>query len=185
MQVSVNGQNVALTAADPTIPVFTGKAETGSDTKYKYVVAGKAEPFDRALPTGASTYNDFYERPVTYANIPELPWPIEENVSNNVVISNEMMENCLFLYFGPFSLFPSSSHDTPQTLCATRTELDRNIPPPPATRTLTHTPHTTKTHPHTTKTHPTRPTTPRSLSCGVHKQPVYLPLPTPTHPATT
>ncbi|KAG0356969.1 hypothetical protein BG005_004054 [Podila minutissima] len=79
VQVSVNGQNVALTAADPTIPVFTGKAETGSDTKYKYVVAGKAEPFDRALPTGASTYNDFYERPVTYANIPELPWPIEEN----------------------------------------------------------------------------------------------------------
>ncbi|KAF9025907.1 hypothetical protein CPC16_010294 [Podila verticillata] len=79
VQVSVNGQNVALTAADPTVPVFTGTAETGSDTKYKYVVAGKTEPFDRALPTGASTYNDFFDRPVTYANIPELPWPIEKD----------------------------------------------------------------------------------------------------------
>ncbi|KAF9402999.1 hypothetical protein BGZ94_004753 [Podila epigama] len=80
VQVSVNGQNHALTAADPSVPVFTGTVETGSDTKYKYVVAGKAEDFDRPLPTGrTSTYNDFIDRPITYADIPELPWPIEKD----------------------------------------------------------------------------------------------------------
>ncbi|KAG0335617.1 hypothetical protein BG004_008380 [Podila humilis] len=81
VQVSVNGQTVALTAADPTVPVFTGTAETGSDTKYKYIVAGKAEAFDRALPAAGrtSTYNDYIDRPVTYADIPELPWPIEKD----------------------------------------------------------------------------------------------------------
>ncbi|KAG0214749.1 hypothetical protein BGX33_001866 [Mortierella sp. NVP41] len=80
VQVSVNGAAHALTAADPTIPYFTGTVETGSDTKYKYVAGGKTEAFDRVLPAGASaTYNDFLDRPITYANIPELPWPIEKN----------------------------------------------------------------------------------------------------------
>ncbi|KAF9084560.1 hypothetical protein BGX27_003762 [Mortierella sp. AM989] len=80
VQVSVNGQLTALTAADPTIPVFSGAAETGADTKYKYVAGGVTETFDRALPTGRTeTYNDFLNRPVTYADIPELPSPIEKN----------------------------------------------------------------------------------------------------------
>ncbi|KAG0367336.1 hypothetical protein BGX24_003278 [Mortierella sp. AD032] len=80
VQVTVNGQTTTLTCADPlTIPVFTGSVETGADKKYKYVAGGRAEAFERDLPTGASTYNDFLDRPVTYANIPELPWPIEKN----------------------------------------------------------------------------------------------------------
>ncbi|KAG0355062.1 coth protein-domain-containing protein [Gamsiella multidivaricata] len=80
VQVSVNGQLTALTAADPTLPIFTGAAETGADTKYKYVAGGTAETFDRELPSGKTeTYNDFLDRPVTYANIPELPWPIEND----------------------------------------------------------------------------------------------------------
>ncbi|KAF9128739.1 hypothetical protein BGW39_004800 [Mortierella sp. 14UC] len=79
VQVSVNGQVTALTAADPTIPVFTGSAETGADKKYKYVAGGRTEGFERTLPTGASTYNDYLDRPITYANIPELPWPIEKD----------------------------------------------------------------------------------------------------------
>jgi hypothetical protein len=81
VQVSVNGQVTALTAADPTIPVFTGSAETGADKKYKYVAGGRTESFERTLPTGTSTYNDFLDRPITYADIPELPWPIEKDVS--------------------------------------------------------------------------------------------------------
>lgn len=116
VQVSVNGQNVALTAADPTVPVFTGTAETGSDTKYKYVVAGKTEPFDRALPTGASTYNDFFDRPVTYANIPELPWPIEKDVS---VFRMKIEMNCFNCLFPPH-LTP---HTTPHTTNPTQTQL--------------------------------------------------------------
>lgn len=113
VQVSVNGQNVALTAADPTVPVFTGTAETGSDTKYKYVVAGKTEPFDRALPTGASTYNDFFDRPVTYANIPELPWPIEKDVS---VFGMKIAMICFIVYF---PLIPHRTRLTTQTqLCS-------------------------------------------------------------------
>lgn len=116
VQVSVNGQNVALTAADPTVPVFTGTAETGSDTKYKYVVSGKTEPFDRALPTGASTYNDFFDRPVTYANIPELPWPIEKDVS---VFRMKIEMNCFNCLFPPHH----TSHLTPHTTNPAQTQL--------------------------------------------------------------
>ncbi|KAK3815109.1 MAG: coth protein-domain-containing protein, partial [Benniella sp.] len=79
VQVSVNGQLTELKAADPTVPFYTGTAETGADTKYKYVVGQATEAFDRTLPTGGSTLNDFFDRPITYANIPELPWPIEKN----------------------------------------------------------------------------------------------------------
>jgi hypothetical protein len=79
VEVSVGGKLTALTKADPNVPYYTGSAETGADTKYKYVAGGRTEAFDRALPTGASTYNDFLDRPITYANIPELPWPIEKN----------------------------------------------------------------------------------------------------------
>ncbi|KAG0330304.1 hypothetical protein BGZ99_005998 [Dissophora globulifera] len=80
VQVSVNGQLTAMTASDPSIPYFSGIAETGADTKYKYVAGGQAEAFDRALPSGRTeTYNDFLGRPVTYADIPELPWPITTN----------------------------------------------------------------------------------------------------------
>ncbi|KAF9976315.1 hypothetical protein BGZ65_007886, partial [Modicella reniformis] len=78
VQVSVNGQVYPLTAADPTIPYFTGSGETGAGTKYKYVAGGVTETFDRTLPAGSDTKNDFFNRPVTYADIPELPWPIED-----------------------------------------------------------------------------------------------------------
>ncbi|GJJ75489.1 spore coat protein H [Entomortierella parvispora] len=80
VSVLVNGQQTALSAADPTVPYFTGVAETGSDSKYKYQAGGVAETFDRPLPAGrTSTLNDFINRPVTYADIPELPWPIEKD----------------------------------------------------------------------------------------------------------
>ncbi|CAO3680059.1 unnamed protein product [Rhizopus stolonifer] len=80
VKVSVNGQQVALTASDANVPYFVGSAEVGSSSTYKYVVGGTEESFDRSL-TGItnSTLNDFYNRPVTYANIPQLPSPIETN----------------------------------------------------------------------------------------------------------
>ncbi|ORE11836.1 hypothetical protein BCV72DRAFT_219089 [Rhizopus microsporus var. microsporus] len=80
VKVSVNGQQVALKASNPSVPYFTGTAETGSATTYKYVVGGTEENFDRSLKgITNSTYNDFINRPVTYANLPQLPWPIENN----------------------------------------------------------------------------------------------------------
>ncbi|KAI9279312.1 coth protein-domain-containing protein [Sporodiniella umbellata] len=80
VKVSVNGQQVALTASDPNVPYFTGAAEAGSATSYKYVVGGTQESFDRSLNgIKNSTLNDFYNRPVTYANIPQLPNPIQTN----------------------------------------------------------------------------------------------------------
>ena len=47
------------------------------------MVGGTEEGFNRALNTQDSTLNDFYNRPVTYANIPKLPWPIEKDVKYN------------------------------------------------------------------------------------------------------
>ncbi|RCH81562.1 hypothetical protein CU098_006773, partial [Rhizopus stolonifer] len=79
VKVSVNGQQVALTASIPNVPYYTGNAEVGSAKEYKYVFGGVEESFSRALDSSkSSTLNDFANRPVTYANIPQLPWPIEK-----------------------------------------------------------------------------------------------------------
>ncbi|KAL0097534.1 secreted coth spore-coat protein domain-containing protein [Phycomyces blakesleeanus] len=79
-QVSIDGKVTDLTASDADVPYFTGSVEAGTSGKYKYVVNGQAESFDRTLETGRNaTRNDFFSRPVTYANIPKLPWPITEN----------------------------------------------------------------------------------------------------------
>ncbi|CAO3622269.1 unnamed protein product [Cunninghamella blakesleeana] len=80
VQVSINGQNTKLNAKDADVPVFSGDAEIPDDGKYKYIVGGVAEEFDRSVYKGrTSTLNDFFQRPITYANIPELPWPIKDN----------------------------------------------------------------------------------------------------------
>ncbi|KAG0222213.1 hypothetical protein BGW42_006802 [Actinomortierella wolfii] len=79
VQVSIGGQNTPLTAADPTIPYFTGTAEAADGATYKYVIGGTAEAFERTLVKGStSTYNDFANRSRTYGDIPELPWPIAD-----------------------------------------------------------------------------------------------------------
>ncbi|KAG1039762.1 hypothetical protein G6F43_012435 [Rhizopus delemar] len=80
VKVSVNGQQVTLTASDANVPYFTGSAEVGASKTYKYVAGGTEEGFDRSLDgITNSTLNDFYNRPVTYANLPQLPWPIEKD----------------------------------------------------------------------------------------------------------
>ncbi|KAI8380231.1 coth protein-domain-containing protein [Blakeslea trispora] len=80
VKVSVNGQQVALTASIPNVPYFSGSAEVGSAKEYKYVFGGVEESFTRALDgSKPSTLNDFANRPITYANIPQLPWPIEKD----------------------------------------------------------------------------------------------------------
>ncbi|KAF9143314.1 hypothetical protein BG015_000469, partial [Linnemannia schmuckeri] len=79
VEVQIGGKNTALTRPDANVPLYTGQAETGAETKYKYVAAGRAEAFDRTIPTTGATYNEFLDRPITYANIPELPWPIEKD----------------------------------------------------------------------------------------------------------
>ncbi|KAF8940744.1 hypothetical protein BGZ47_007623 [Haplosporangium gracile] len=79
VEVQIGGTNTALTRPDANVPLYTGQAEAGAETKYKYVAAGRAEAFDRTIPTTGATYNEFLDRPVAYANIPELPWPIEKD----------------------------------------------------------------------------------------------------------
>ncbi|KAF9940553.1 hypothetical protein BGZ67_007363 [Mortierella alpina] len=74
VQVSINNKRTTLTAADPSVPHFTGAAEADDGAKYKYVVNNEDEPFERRLKAGVSkTHNDFFKRPVTYADIPHLP----------------------------------------------------------------------------------------------------------------
>ncbi|KAI9278521.1 hypothetical protein BDA99DRAFT_9338 [Phascolomyces articulosus] len=80
VQVSINGQATTLTAKDPDVPYFVGQAEASDQAKYKYIVGGTAEGFERTLVQGrTNTRNDFYNRQVTYADIPKLPWPIKDN----------------------------------------------------------------------------------------------------------
>ncbi|KAI8336537.1 coth protein-domain-containing protein [Chlamydoabsidia padenii] len=78
VEVSVNGINTKLTAPDADVPYFVGEVNAPDNSKYKYVVNGKAESFERTL-SGASTRNDIYLRPVTYASIPGLPKVIGVN----------------------------------------------------------------------------------------------------------
>ncbi|KAI9024339.1 coth protein-domain-containing protein [Phycomyces nitens] len=80
VSVSINGATTALQTADADVPFYTGTVDLPDNASYKYIVDGTAESFDRSLESGRSaTRNDFYDRPVTYANIPELPYPIKDN----------------------------------------------------------------------------------------------------------
>ncbi|KAI8073054.1 coth protein-domain-containing protein [Gongronella butleri] len=77
--VMVDGRTFRLNILEEDVPYFTGDVNlSGDSVQYKYVVDGKAEPFERTLE-GQSTRNDFFNRPVTYANIPKLPTVIGEN----------------------------------------------------------------------------------------------------------
>lgn len=68
--------------ADKTVCVLTRLSARNSFHHHQYVVNGQAESFDRTLDGGrTNTRNDFYNRQVTYANIPQLPSPIPDNVS--------------------------------------------------------------------------------------------------------
>jgi hypothetical protein len=78
VQVNVNNKLTALTAPTAGIPFYTGSVDIGSAKTYKYVSDSKAEGFSRDLPIDAgSTCNDFFNRPITYANIPKLPRPLD------------------------------------------------------------------------------------------------------------
>ncbi|CAO3590529.1 unnamed protein product [Absidia cylindrospora] len=80
VQVSVNGQQTKLNPKEADVPLFSGQMDAPDNAKYKYVVGGTAEGFDRTLEQGrTTTRNDFFNRPITYANIPQLPWPIKTN----------------------------------------------------------------------------------------------------------
>ncbi|CAO3574125.1 unnamed protein product [Mortierella alpina] len=73
VQVSINNRKTTLTAANPSVPHFSGAAEADGEAQYKYVVDGLNEPFVRRLKAGVfKTHNDFVNRPVTYADIPHL-----------------------------------------------------------------------------------------------------------------
>ncbi|ORX60516.1 hypothetical protein DM01DRAFT_317269 [Hesseltinella vesiculosa] len=78
VSVSVNGKAYPLKAQISDVPYYVGDVEVTGAVKYRYVVNGQAEPFDRTLE-GESTRNDFFDRPVTYADIPKLPTAIGVN----------------------------------------------------------------------------------------------------------
>ncbi|KAI9256702.1 coth protein-domain-containing protein [Sporodiniella umbellata] len=78
VQVSVGGALTTLKPVAPNIPLYTGSVETGKATTYSYLTESEEEVFVRTLPSGASrTLNDFFGRPITYANITDLPRPLD------------------------------------------------------------------------------------------------------------
>ncbi|KAI8073053.1 coth protein-domain-containing protein [Gongronella butleri] len=84
VQVSVGGKTVALKAPDADVPYFVGEAEATAGDKYKYILNGQAETVERTL-NGESTRNDFFDRPVTYANIPKLPTVLGEGAWDRAI----------------------------------------------------------------------------------------------------
>ncbi|KAI8639580.1 coth protein-domain-containing protein [Parasitella parasitica] len=80
VQVKVNGKTTTLEAPIPNVPFFNGTVDVSSESTYTYISDGKSENFDRDLPDGrSSTFNDFYGRPITVADIPALPRPLDNN----------------------------------------------------------------------------------------------------------
>ncbi|KAI9353180.1 coth protein-domain-containing protein [Pilaira anomala] len=78
VQVDVGGNRTALTAPNSAVPFYTGSVEIGTATSYKYVSDSKSEAFSRTLTAGVSnTFNEYYDRPITYANIPTLSRPLD------------------------------------------------------------------------------------------------------------
>ncbi|RCH86308.1 hypothetical protein CU098_007082 [Rhizopus stolonifer] len=78
VQVSVNGQLTQLNAPYANVPFYNGTAEIGASTSYNYVVDGNAETFTRSLSSNiTATFNDFFDRPITVANIPAFPRPLD------------------------------------------------------------------------------------------------------------
>ncbi|CAO3607134.1 unnamed protein product [Cunninghamella echinulata] len=84
VQVSVNGQNVPLKAPDADVPYFTGDVSAYRGATYKYIVDNVEEKFIRHLK-GDTTKNDFYNRRITYADIPKLPTVIGKNDWNQAI----------------------------------------------------------------------------------------------------
>lgn len=77
VQVNVNGQISDLYHSDLNVPFYTNSIEVGGAQTYSYIADGKQEEFSRPVPAGNSTYNDYFGRPITYANIPALPRPLD------------------------------------------------------------------------------------------------------------
>ncbi|KAG0745093.1 hypothetical protein G6F57_007752 [Rhizopus arrhizus] len=78
VQVNVNGASTNLQPVSSSVPLYTGSVEVGSATDYKYVCDSNTEGFTRQLGSGTTrTLNEFFGRPITYANIPVLPRPLD------------------------------------------------------------------------------------------------------------
>lgn len=78
VQVNVNGALTTLKPVSPNVPLYTGFAEVGDETSYNYVADSEEEKFTRTLHSGVEkTFNEFFGRPITYANIPQLPRPLD------------------------------------------------------------------------------------------------------------
>ncbi|KAG2207555.1 hypothetical protein INT47_004305 [Mucor saturninus] len=78
VQVNINGTVTSLTASVPNVPFYTGSVEIGTSSSYKYVSDNKTEAFSRTLSKETTaTFNEFFGRPITYANIPALPRPLD------------------------------------------------------------------------------------------------------------
>ncbi|KAI8985350.1 coth protein-domain-containing protein [Pilobolus umbonatus] len=74
VQVNINGESIPLTRMNDKVPVYSGYVECGQSMEYNYGSDGINEPFIRALsPDTASTYYEYFARPVTYNNLPRLP----------------------------------------------------------------------------------------------------------------
>lgn len=77
VQVNINGVLTKLTAHSSTVPVYSADVEVGSGISYKYVADNVPEKFNRRIPDGPATYNEFFGRPYTLGNLEELPRPLD------------------------------------------------------------------------------------------------------------
>lgn len=78
VQVYVDGKVSSLSASIANVPFYTGSVEVGTASSYKYVSDNKTEVFSRTLSKDTTiTFNEYYNRPITYANIPVLPRPLD------------------------------------------------------------------------------------------------------------
>jgi hypothetical protein len=77
VQVESDGKRATLSAPYKGVPYYTGSLDV-SGTTYKYITGNETESFSRTLGNDtAKTYNDFFNRPITYADIPALTRPLD------------------------------------------------------------------------------------------------------------
>lgn len=76
------GQPVTMAPHDPNEPYYGGVLEAAEGSKYKYVVDGQAEAFDRTVAgehvRNGRTHNDFFGRQATVQRLPKLSLPFDD-----------------------------------------------------------------------------------------------------------
>ncbi|KAI8887926.1 hypothetical protein K501DRAFT_174301 [Backusella circina FSU 941] len=93
VEVSINGANFPLARIDQDLPLFVGSADLPEGQTYNYVSDGVPESFTRTHSAGDSTYNELFGRPISYADIPEIPKVLSEGAWDRAFMDHELWDN--------------------------------------------------------------------------------------------